>query len=227
MQTTLLGLAIAFILALLAALVGPLLIDLGNYRSVFETEARRLTGANIRVAGPIDARLLPSPRLTLHDITVGDGNDVVRARSLDVEFALGSLMRGEWRATEMQLVGPQVALGLDDSGHVRAPSVAVSFRPDDLSINRLRIEDGTITLTNAGNDGSITLGRVSFNGEVRSLAGPLKGEGSVTLAGKRFPYRLTTNRLNDDGSMRLTIPLALKLTGPLPSSRGSRVSTAL
>ena len=222
MQTTLLGLAIAFILALLAALVGPLLIDLGNYRSVFETEARRLTGANIRVAGPIDARLLPSPRLTLHDITVGDGNDVVRARSLDVEFALGSLMRGEWRATEMQLVGPQVVLGLDDSGHVRAPSIAVSFRPDDLSINRLRIEDGTITLTNAGNDGSITLGRVSFNGEVRSLAGPLKGEGSVTLAGKRFPYRLTTNRLNDDGSVRLRVnvdaadyPLSIEADGAL------------
>jgi large subunit ribosomal protein L24 len=222
LQTTLLGLAIAIILALLAALVGPLLIDLGNYRSVFETEARRLIGANIRVAGPIDARLLPSPRLTLHDITVGDGNDVVRARSLDVEFALGSLMRGEWRATEMQLVGPQVALGLDDSGHVRAPSVAVSFRPDDLSINRLRIEDGTITLTNAGNDGSITLGRVSFNGEVRSLVGPLKGEGSVTLAGKRFPYRLTTNRLNDDGSMRLRVvvdaadyPLSIEADGAL------------
>ena len=74
----------------------------------------------------------------------------------------------------------------------RAPSLAVAFRPDDLSISRLRIEDGTITLTNAGNDASITLGRVSFNGEVRSLVGPMKGEGSVTVAGKLYPYRLTT-----------------------------------
>ncbi len=196
MQTTLLGLAIAIILALLAALVGPLLIDLGNYRSLFEAEARRLTGVNIRVTGAIDARLLPSPRLTLHDISVGEGGEAIRARSLDVEFALGSLMRGEWRATEMQLAGPQVSLGLDASGHVRAPSLAVAFRPDDLSISRLRIEDGTITLTNAGNDASVTLGRVSFNGEVRSLVGPMKGEGSVTVAGKLYPYRLTTNRLS-------------------------------
>ena len=222
MQTTLLGLAIAIILALLAALVGPLLIDLGNYRSLFEAEAHRLTGVNIRVAGKIDARLLPSPRLTLHDLTVGDGDDAIRVRSLDVEFALGSLMRGEWRATEMQLAGPQVSLGLDASGHVHAPSLAVSFRPDDLSINRLRIEDGTITLSNGGNDGSITLGRVSFNGEVRSLAGPMKGEGSVTVAGKRYPYRLTTNRLGDDGSMRLRVnvdpadyPLSIEADGAL------------
>jgi large subunit ribosomal protein L24 len=222
LQTTLLGLAIALILALLAALVGPLLIDLGNYRSLFEAEAHRLTGVKIRVTGAIDARLLPSPRLTLHDLTVGDGDGAIRVRSLDVEFALGSLMRGEWRATEMQLAGPQVSLGLDASGHVHAPSLAVSFRPDELSINRLRIEDGTITLTNGGNDGSVTLGRVSFNGEVRSLVGPMKGEGSVTVAGKRYPYRLTTNRLGDDGSMRVRVnvdpadyPLSIEADGAL------------
>ena len=222
MQTTLLGLAIAIILALLAALVGPLLIDLGNYRSLFEAEAHRLTGVNIRVTGAIDARLLPSPRLTLRDITVGDGDDAIHANSLDVEFALGPLMRGEWRATEMRLARPQVSLGLDASGRVRAPSLAVSFRPDDFSINRLRIEDGTITLTNAGNDGSITFGRVSFNGEVRSLVGPIKGEGSVTVAGKLYPYRLTTNRLSDDGSMRLRVsvdsadyPLGIEAEGAI------------
>ena len=116
MQTTLLGLAIAIILALVTALVGPLLIDWGNHRALFEAEASRLIGVNVRVAGAIDARLLPSPRLTLHDIAIGDGRDTIRARSLGVEFALGPLMRGEWRAAEMHLAGPQVSLGLDASG---------------------------------------------------------------------------------------------------------------
>jgi hypothetical protein len=36
LQTTLLGLAIALILALVTALVGPLLVDWGTYRSRFE-----------------------------------------------------------------------------------------------------------------------------------------------------------------------------------------------
>ncbi len=129
MQTTLLGLAIAIILALVAALVGPLLIDWGNHRSLFEAEASRLIGVNVRVTGAIDARLLPSPRLTLHDIAIGDGSDTIRARSLGVEFALGPLMRGEWRAAEMHLAGPQISLGLDASGHVRAPNFAVAFKP--------------------------------------------------------------------------------------------------
>ena len=71
MQTTLLGLAIAIILALVAALVGPLLIDWGSYRSVFEREASHLVGVDVRVTGAIEARLLPSPRLPLHDIEIG------------------------------------------------------------------------------------------------------------------------------------------------------------
>ena len=71
MQTTLLGLAIAIILALVAALVGPLLIDWSTHRSLFEAEASRLIGVDVRVNGAIEARLLPTPSLTLHDIEIG------------------------------------------------------------------------------------------------------------------------------------------------------------
>ena len=203
MQTTLLGLAIAIILALTAALVGPLVLDWGSHRTVFEAEASRLIGVNVRVTGSIDARLLPSPRLTLHDIQIGDGSDTIRARSLGVEFALGSLMRGEWRATELHLVGPQVSLGLDPSGQVRAPNLAVAFKPDELSIERLSIEDATIALTDAASGATLTLGRAWFNGEARSLVGPVKGEGAVTVAGALYPYRLALGRVSEAGMLKL------------------------
>ena len=135
MQTTLLGLGIAIILALVAALAGPLLIDWGGHRSLFETEASRLIGVDVRVTGAIEVRLLPTPSLTLHDIEIGSERKI-RARSLGIEFALGSLMRGQWRAAEMHLTGPQLSLGLDATGHVLAPKLAINFSPDNLSIDR-------------------------------------------------------------------------------------------
>ena len=203
MQTTLLGLAIAIILALVTALVGPLLIDWGNHRALFETEASRLIGVNVRVTGGIEPRLLPSPRLILHGIAIGDGPDTIRARTLGVEFALGSLMRGEWRAAEVRLAGPQISLGLDTSGRVRAPGFTVAFKPDELSVDRLSIEDGTVTLTDAASGASVTLDRVRFNGEARSLVGPVKGEGAVTIAGQLYPYRIALGRLSEEGSFKL------------------------
>jgi len=222
LQTTLLGLAIAVILALVTALVGPLLIDWGSHRALFEAEASRLIGVNVRVAGAIDARLLPSPRLTLHDIAIGDGRDAIRARLLGVEFALGSLMRGEWRAAEMRLVVPQIGLGLDAAGRARAPNLAIAFKPDELSVDRLSIEDGSIILTNEANGASVTLERVRFSGEARSLVGPVKGEGAATVAGQVYPYRVTLGRLSDEGSLKLHInvdpvdrPLSIETDGTL------------
>ena len=107
MQTTLLGLAIAFIIALIAALIGPYFIDWNQFRPQFETEATRVVGAPVRVGGELSARLLPAPSLRLRSVAVGGANDLgkVRADKLDVEFSLGSLMRGEWRATELTIGG--------------------------------------------------------------------------------------------------------------------------
>ena len=50
-QATLLGLGIAIILALVAALVGPHFIDWTQYRSVFETQVSRFVGMPGREAG--------------------------------------------------------------------------------------------------------------------------------------------------------------------------------
>ncbi len=223
MQTTLLGLAIAIILALVAALVGPLLIDWGGHRSLFEAEASRLIGVDVRVTGAIEARLLPTPSLTLHDIEIGSSDeDKIRARSLGFEFALGSLMRGEWRAAEMHLVAPQLSLGLDPSGHVLAPNLAINFSPDNLSIDRLSVEDGKVSLTDAANGARVTLDRLWFNGEVRSLIGPFKGEGAVTIGAELYPFRITAGRYSDDGALKLHVnvdpvnhPLSIEADGML------------
>ncbi|HJZ22772.1 MAG TPA: AsmA family protein, partial [Bradyrhizobium sp.] len=125
MQTTLLGLAIAFIIALVAALVGPYFIDWNQFRPQFEEEAARVIGAPVRVGGKLDARLLPSPSLRLRSVVVGGANDLgrVRAEKLDVEFSLGSLMRGEWRATELTINDIALDLGLDSQGRIDWPAM--------------------------------------------------------------------------------------------------------
>jgi large subunit ribosomal protein L24 len=228
LQTTLLGFAIAIIVALVAALVGPLVIDWGGYRSIVEREASRLSGIEVHVTGPIDARLLPSPRLTLQDVEIG-GSDAepLRARSLNVEFALGPLLRGEWRASEMTLSGPQLHVGLDKSGKLTAPGVSLKFDPDAISIDRLSIEDGTVVLGDAASGTVLKLDNVWFNGELRSLAGPLKGEGAATIGGAQFPYRISLSRVSDEGTSRLRLnidptnyPLSIEADGTVSVKAG-------
>ena len=228
MQTTLLGLAIAIIVALVAAIVGPLMIDWGGYRALFEHEATQLIGTDVHITGAIDARLLPTPRLTLHDVEIGSNSGKLRARAFAVEFALAPLMRGQWQASELRLTGPRLALSLDAAGQLQAPKLAAGFDPDALTVDRLNISDGTLTLTDAASGGTVTLDQLWFNGDARSLLGPFRGEGAVTVAGALYPFRLSAGRYGDDGKLTLHVnvdpvayPLNVRVDGALTLAGGA------
>jgi len=223
-QTTLLGLAVAIILALVTALVGPLFVDWGRWRTTFEAEATRLVGMPVRVSGRIDARLLPTPSLLLNGIEVGAAGHEpkLRARSLGVEFALGPLMRGEWRAAQLHLDGPEVALGLDADGRIEVPQVSIAFDPDALSFEQVAIEHGRAVLSDAASGTRATLDELWFKGDVRSLNGPFKGEGAFVSAGQLYGYRVAGSRRGDDGGMRLRLavdpadrPLTIETDGTM------------
>jgi uncharacterized protein involved in outer membrane biogenesis len=200
-QTTLLGIAIAFILALATALVGPLCVDWSRYRPEFEARASRLTGLEFHITGPIDARALPTPTLVMQGIEIArpahPGN--VRARALRIEFGLGALMRGEWRITDAVLEGPELDLGIDAGGQVDWSKPKVRFHPEGVSIERLHVRDGRVAFRDAASGLQLLLEQIEFRGELRSLSGPFKGEGSFVAAGQRFPYRVAAARIEDSG----------------------------
>ncbi|MDI3561606.1 AsmA-like C-terminal region-containing protein [Bradyrhizobium sp. Arg816] len=205
MQTTLLGLAIAFIIALLTALIGPYFIDWNQFRPQFEAEAGTIMGVPVRVAGELDARLLPAPTLRLRSVTFGGNNDLgrLRADKLDVEFSLSSLMRGEWRATELTVNGMAVDLGLDAKGRVDLPSTASgTFNLASLAIERLNLT-GRIALHDAASRSTLELNDITFSGDVRSLAGSVRGDGSFTATGVRYPFRVSSGPSADGSATRL------------------------
>jgi large subunit ribosomal protein L24 len=229
LQATLLGLAFAIILALIAALAGPLFIDWSQYRGVFEARASRMVGMPVRVTGKIDARLLPTPSVVLRGVEIGEPAAQPRAtaRELDIEFGLGPLVRGELRAVEMRLVGPDVRLALDTEGRPDWPKVQAGTDPDQLSIDRLRIEDGRAALSDARNGARVVADKLWFNGELRSLAGPMKGEGGFNAAGEHFSYRVSAGRADEDGAVKLRLgldpsehPLTVEADGTLRLQNG-------
>ena len=204
MQTTLLGLAIAFIIALVAALVGPYFIDWNQFRPQFEAEASRIIGTPVRVGGKLDARLLPTPTLRLRSVAVGGANDLgkVRADKLDVEFSLGSLMRGEWRATELTINGMALDLGLDSQGRIDWPVSTGKFNLGSLAIDRLNLT-GRVALHDAASRGTLELNDISFSGDMRSLAGSVRGDGNFMLSGIRYPFRVSSGQSADGGGTRV------------------------
>lgn len=228
MQTTLLSVAIALILALLAALVGPFFVDWNQYRTTFETEASRLVGMQVRVRGGIEVRMLPVPSVVLNDIKVGPAGEEPRLHAQKLRFVLGlgPLVKGELRAVDMRLVEPEFSIGLDSTGRLDWPTTTMGLDPDSLSIERLAIENGRVTLSDAVSASKVVLEKLDFSGEMRSLLGPFKGDGAFVVNGYHHPFRLSTGRVTD-GTVRVRLstepldrPLTADADGMLSWERG-------
>ncbi len=204
MQTTLLGLAIAFIMALLAALIGPYFIDWNRFRPQFEAEASKVIGAPVRVVGELSARLLPTPSLRLRYVVIGRASDLakVRAEKLDVEFSLGDLMRGEWRANELTIGSAALDIGLDPRGGIDLPISNGKFNLGSLSIDRLNFT-GRVALHDAASRQTLELNDINFSGEVRSLTGSVRGEGSFALGAARYGFHVSSGQITDSNGTRV------------------------
>jgi large subunit ribosomal protein L24 len=209
-QTTLLTIGIAIILALVAALVGPAMIDWQEHKAEIQEQARQIVGVPVKVDGAIDVRLLPTPSITLGDVQIApDSSRKVSARGLSMELSLSHLMRGEIRANQVTLDHPDVRIGLDKSGALQMPGVALNyFDPDRLAIERLTITGGRVHLYDAASGAKLTVEELNVSGEVGSLIGPFKVGGTFAAGGEHYAYRLSGSRRGDDGGMKVRLGIS-------------------
>src|SRR5262245_12002068 len=162
----------------------------------------------VRVEGDIDARLLPAPSIRLRNVAIGARADTnnVSVEKLDVEFSLGDLMRGEWRANELTLNGLVLELGLDGRGRMNWSSRSGSFNFGALTVDKFHLT-GAVMLHDLPSRTTLRLDDIAFSGEVRALAGTVRGEGALKLDGARTPFRLALGRTADGSGQRVRLNL--------------------
>jgi uncharacterized protein involved in outer membrane biogenesis len=205
-QTTLLGIGIAIILALGTALVGPLFIDWDGFRPQFESRVAEIIGAPVHLTGTVAVSLLPTTSLRLEGVAIGPaGAPSVTARKLAMELNPTALMRGEFRIDQLNLDGVTATVRLDHGGKIESPVEALGFDPDRVGIDRLTVSHGRIVLADTASGGRVVLDNVSFKGDVRALLGPFKGDGAFTAGDHPYTFRLGAGHRGDDGGIRLRL----------------------
>lgn len=198
------------ILVLIAALVGPYFIDWTNYRSTFEVYAERALGHKVTVLGEADLKLLPAPSISFSDVRVGEAEDPLLVVSkFDMRVELPPLLKGEIRVIEMQLDRPHLALALDEDGRLdwltamTSDGALAKLAPEDLAFEKVSIRDGALSIVDARSGETHRIDNGNLAVSARTLAGPFKASGSLTLNGAPYTVSLATGQARDDTGIRI------------------------
>lgn len=221
-------------LALTAALVIPPFIDWTSYRAAFEREASRILGRDVEVRGSASARLLPFPSVTFNDVLVtgpnGETAMTIERFSMDAELA--PFLSGEVLIFDMRLERPEVTVTLDEDGMLDwAVRPNTQIDPRSISVESLSLTDGRVVVRNQAGGREHVLAEINADLTARTLAGPWRASGTMTIDGVATAMTVNTGTAEPDAPFRVRFraepsdyPLALEMEGQADVSDEGRLS---
>jgi uncharacterized protein involved in outer membrane biogenesis len=155
------GVLVAVLCALFAV---PHFVDWTSYRGVFEEEASRVLGRDVRVAGAVNLRLLPTPYVRFEKVRLADtagqsGEPFFRADDFTLWLAPAPLLVGAIEAREIELRRPTLKLRLNAEGGGNWQTLSITrsalpFIPSGVALQSVQITDGTISIDDASGQDS-------------------------------------------------------------------------
>ncbi len=200
------------VVVLFAALIAPFFLNWSSFRIEFEEQASRMLGKKVSVHGDVDARILPFPSITLHDVRVGqdtDGQPLARIARFSMDMELAPFLSGEARIFDMRIEDPTVRAHVLKDGTLdwmRGSRPAIPTRV--VVIEDVHVSNAAITVIDEQSGRSRNLTGLTTEMSAASLAGPWRGDGNAILDGKEARFSLITGAA-DLESKRL--PLRLRL----------------
>ncbi len=199
-------------LALAALFAVPHFIDWNGYRGVFEEEATRILGREVRVGGNVNVRLLPAPFVSFEKVRIADttgtaGEPFFRTESFTMKLSVPPLLKGIIEANEIELTRPVLRLAVDGEGggNWRTLSIApgaLPFVPADVTLQSVKIKDGVVALQGPKGTGVAELD--GLNGELKAdtIEGPYSFKGTAKWQGTDRELRFATDVADAEGAVR-------------------------
>lgn len=200
------------VVALFTALLAPFFVDWSSFRVGFEEQASRILGKKVSVHGAVDARILPFPSVTLHDVRVGtdtDGRPLVQVARFSMDMELAPFLSGEARIFDMRIEEPKARIRVLKDGTLdwmRGSQATIPART--VIIEDVHVTGGEIDFIDEQSGRSRQITDLSADFSAASLRGPWRGEGDATLDGYAARFSLSSGTADIDAKR---LPLRFRL----------------
>lgn len=217
-RSPLLFLGFVLIAVAAAALIAPHFVDWNSYRAEFEAYGRKVTGRDVTIVGPIEARLFPWPSLLLHKVKIANPEGMRRANFLeagriDMGMSLAPLMSGRVEVDTIAIDSPVFAFERLASGAASWTielnrSLPAMIDPDRVSVSEISISNGIVFAGDHRREGLTRIDQLAGTLSAPSLSGPWRVQATASHAGSPFEISLTTGRLKPGEAARVGLRIA-------------------
>ncbi len=214
------------VVVLFVALLAPLFIDWTGFRQGFEEQASRIIGKKVTVYGAVDARLLPFPSVTLHDVRVGqepDGTPQVQISEFAMDAELAPFLSGEALIFDMRISQPKVRLRLLKDGTLDWMRGSQSEIPaKSVVLENVHVDGGSVEFIDEQSGRTRHITDLNAEMSAKSLAGPWRVDGDAALDGERGKFIISSSQPDDNGVLKVRTrlvpeshPVSIDLDGEL------------
>ncbi len=220
------------VVALFAALLIPYFIDWTDFRRNFEDQASRILGKKVVVHGRVEARLLPFPSVTLHDVRAGmdsDGSPQIQVARFSMDAELAPFLSGEARIFDMRIEEPKARIRLLNDGTLDWTRGSRAVIPaKTVVLENVSIEGGQIEFIDEQSGRNRTVTGLNADMSAKSLAGPWRAEGRAAVDGHAGSFSLSSGEPDANaGRMGLRLrmlpdehPVEIDLDGAIAATEG-------
>ncbi len=194
------------VLLVAAALIVPSLVNWNSYKAEIAAEAQKATGRTLEIAGDLELGILPTPHVRVSDVRFANVSGstaphMATLKEFRASVKLLPLLTGSVEVASVELIEPVIELEkrADGSGNwevsppVKAgagsgtkeagPSESGKSDPQAFSLDRLRIEQGTVVYRDAAAGTVQRLENLEADLLAGSLQGPFTVKGGVRMMG--------------------------------------------
>jgi AsmA protein len=136
-------------------------VPVDTVREAVTSEIRALTGLDPMLRGPVSVRMFPAGTVTFSDVVLGErsaGEPAFAAEELTANLRLTPLLAGRIEIADITLTKPRIAVTVEPDGRTNwsplvdtlARALKPNARRDErvLSFSEIRINDGTVAISN-------------------------------------------------------------------------------
>ncbi len=222
MNNFLMWLGFLLVVVLAALFAVPHFVNWNGYRGVFETQASRILGRDVRVGGEVNVRFLPTPYVRFERVRISEGSEAgfggrsfFRAENFTMWLSVPPLLQGVLEAHDVELQRPSLRLAIDEQGRgnwrtFQVQNGTLPFVPAGVSLQSVNITDGVVTFDGADGQESMRVEGINGRFSAGSLDGPYKFDGVAKWRGLLREVKLATSEASRNEPDRVPVRLQVQ-----------------